>query len=43
MMPYRRLPNTDAARLRVLKVALKKGKNTAPPILAFDYSFIHQL
>lgn len=43
MMPYRRLPNTDAARLRVLKGALKKGKNTAPPILAFDYSFIHQL
>jgi len=42
-MPYRRLPNTDAARFRVLKVALKKGKNTAPPILAFDYSFIHQL
>jgi len=43
MMPYRRLPNTDAARLRVLKVALRKGKSTAPPILAFDYSYIHKL
>ena len=24
-MPYRRLPNTDAARIRALKAALKKG------------------
>lgn len=26
-MPYRRLPNTDAARIRALKAALKKGEN----------------
>ena len=25
-MPYRRLPNTDAARIRALKAALKKGQ-----------------
>ncbi len=26
-MPYRRLPNTDAARIRALKTALKKGQS----------------
>jgi len=29
-MPYRRLPNTDAARLRALHAALKKGKELPP-------------
>lgn len=34
-MPYRRLPNTDSARLRALKVAYKMGFNTHPNDLAF--------
>lgn len=34
-MPYRRLPNTDSARLRALKVAYKMGVNTHPNELAF--------
>jgi hypothetical protein len=37
-MPYRRLPNTDEARLRALKTALKKAENTMPPELAFNAS-----
>lgn len=35
-MPYRRLPNTDAARLRALKKALEKGKETPPFHMAFS-------
>lgn len=35
-MPYRRLPNTDSARLRALKAAYKMGKNTHPQDLAFS-------
>lgn len=34
-MPYRRLPNTDSARLRALKVAYKLGVNTHPNDLAY--------
>lgn len=34
-MPYRRLPNTDAARIRALKSALAKGKEVLPSKLAF--------
>lgn len=34
-MPYRRLPNTDAARLRALKTALEKGKEVPPHKLAY--------
>ena len=37
-MPYRRLPNTDNARLRALKVAAKKGKELPPLSLAFSQS-----
>ena len=37
-MPYRRLPNTDEARLRALKTALKKAENTMPHLLAFNAS-----
>jgi hypothetical protein len=33
-MPYRRLPNTDAARIRALKTALEKGKEVPPHKLA---------
>ena len=35
-MPYRRLPNTDAARLRALKSALEKGREVPPHKLAYS-------
>ncbi len=35
-MPYRRLPNTDLARLRALRIAYEKGKEIAPGRLAFS-------
>ncbi len=35
-MPYRRLPNTDVARLRALKIAFLKGKDLPPFKLAFS-------
>lgn len=35
-MPYRRLPNTDKARLRALNIALAKGKELPPFKLAFS-------
>lgn len=34
-MPYRRLPNTDAARIRAMKEALAKGKELPPFKLAY--------
>lgn len=34
-MPYRRLPNTDSARLKSLKAAFTKGKDLPPFKLAF--------
>jgi arginine repressor len=37
-MPYRRLPNTDLARLRALKIAFEKGKELPPFNLAFSQS-----
>jgi hypothetical protein len=37
-MPYRRLPNTDAARLKALKTAYNKGKELPPFKLAFTQS-----
>ncbi len=37
-MPYRRLPNTDTARLKSLKSAHEKGKDTPPFKLAFTAS-----
>ena len=37
-MPYRRLPNTDSARLKALKTALNKGKEIPPFKLAFKQS-----
>jgi hypothetical protein len=37
-MPYRRLPNTDAARLKALKKAYQKGKELPPFKLAFSQS-----
>jgi hypothetical protein len=35
-MPYRRLPNTDSARVRAMKKALELGKETPPFKLAFS-------
>lgn len=35
-MPYRRLPNTDLARLRALRIAYEKGKEMPPFNLAFS-------
>jgi carbonic anhydrase len=35
-MPYRRLPNTDLARLKSLKSAIQKGKDLPPFKLAFS-------
>jgi hypothetical protein len=35
-MPYRRLPNTDLARLRALRIAFEKGKELPPFHLAFS-------
>ncbi len=42
-MPYRRLPNTDAARLRALKIALEKGKEIPPFKLSFSQSTLHKI
>jgi hypothetical protein len=35
-MPYRRLPNTDSARLRAMKRALERGKEIPPFKMAFS-------
>jgi hypothetical protein len=35
-MPYRRLPNTDAARIKAMKIALEKGNELPPHKLAFS-------
>ncbi len=43
IMPYRRLPNTDAARLRALKTAYKKGKELPPFQLAFSQGTLHRI
>jgi hypothetical protein len=37
-MPYRRLPNTDLARLRALRIAFEKGRELPPFNLAFSQS-----
>ncbi|MCU0462387.1 MAG: hypothetical protein MUF36_10310 [Bacteroidales bacterium] len=42
-MPYRRLPNTDAARIRALKTALDKGKEVPPYKLAYSAKIILRL
>ncbi|MFV0522354.1 MAG: hypothetical protein ACK5MI_08030 [Mangrovibacterium sp.] len=36
-MPYRRLPNTDKARIRAMEAALAKGKTTPSHQLAYSY------
>lgn len=35
-MPYRRLPNTDTARIKAMRVALEKGRELPPHKLAFS-------
>jgi hypothetical protein len=35
-MPYRRLPNTDAARIKAMRIALQKGKELPPHKLAYS-------
>jgi hypothetical protein len=42
-MPYRRLPNTDTARLRAMRTALEKGKELPPQRLAFSPKLIIRL
>jgi hypothetical protein len=42
-MPYRRLPNTDAARIRAMKAALGKGENLPPAQVAYSSKTIIRL
>jgi hypothetical protein len=42
-MPYRRLPNTDASRLKAMRKALEKGKEMPPHKLAFSSKTIMKL
>jgi hypothetical protein len=42
-MPYRRLPNTDAARLKAMRTAYQMGKDLPPFDLAFSQSTFQKL
>lgn len=42
-MPYRRLPNTDLARVRAIEAALEKGKRTPVSSLAFSRQTLERL
>ncbi|WP_372774801.1 hypothetical protein [Mangrovibacterium sp.] len=42
-MPYRRLPNTDQARMRAIETALEKGKRVPYNDLAFSYLSLEKL
>jgi len=42
-MPYRRLPNTDAARIKAMKMAYSKAKELPPFKLAFSQSLFQRL
>ncbi len=42
-MPYRRLPNTDTARIKAMRIALEKGKELPPHKLAFSSKTIVRL
>ena len=42
-MLYRRLPNTDSARLKALRIALDKGKNLPPFKLAYSQSSLQRV
>ncbi|MGI6338247.1 MAG: hypothetical protein ACOXZV_02595 [Bacteroidales bacterium] len=39
-MPYRRLPNTDAARIRAMRIALEKGREVPPNKMAYSPKYI---
>ncbi len=42
-MPYRRLPNTDVARLKALRIASEKGEEISPVDLAFSQSVYYRI
>lgn len=42
-MPYRRLPNTDTARIKAMRIALDKGKELPPHKLAFSSKTVVRL
>lgn len=42
-MPYRRLPNTDTARIKAMKRALQKGHDLPPHKLAFSSKMVVRL
>lgn len=42
-MPYRRLPNTDQARMKAIEMALEKGKRTALSELAFSQQTLEKI
>ena len=42
-MPYRRLPNTDAARIRAMKSAFQQGQELPPPRLSFSSKLLVEL
>lgn len=42
-MPYRRLPNTDQMRIRVIKTALEKGRNVRVDKLSLSFSLYEKL
>jgi hypothetical protein len=42
-MPYRRLPNTDAARIRAMRIALEKGRDVPPINMAYSPKIIVRL
>lgn len=42
-MPYRRLPNTDTARIRAMKTALEKGKEVPPNKMAYSAKIVVRL
>lgn len=42
-MPYRRLPNTDAARLKAMKDAIGKSMKTSPYQLAFSHNMLQRV
>lgn len=42
-MPYRRLPNTDSARLRALKTAFEKSEGLSPYELPFSQNTLNKL
>jgi flagellar motility protein MotE (MotC chaperone) len=42
-MPYRRLPNTDLARIRAMKAAIKKGNILSPIQLSFSQILLAKL